>query len=991
MAAVTLATLREQIVKQCEEFKQLHAQYLGAIDAQGIRDERMIQMRERQAKADAKKQLMVAKIRAADAITAAVADASSRAKSLIEPKIDNPALRVAEYVQLGRFRIDGRKSDINDNIDMPLIAPLLGHGNIIVIGDNPSAEDFIRAIIAKALLNTEANQLQLIAYDPASRNPLAPFSSLADEDQNIVRTVQTTGGNDGLDGVFNECRETVQRVGNMMQGVESTLVSYRSKVGMPVEQYMLVTLYDYPGEIREDGHRRIMRLIAEAPRYGVSFIIRVTDPANLPEWCSLDELKSLGTSFDLTHRTPTWNISDTYPIELDKLSAVEAVNVAKQVAERSKNLKLPIVDFNEIQPKHDWGMSTAKGITFALGREGIATAEITIGDERSQKHNILITGAVGQGKSNLLKVMIYSMCSRYSPDELELYLLDFKDGVTLAPMAPSPNSPTFLPHARILGLQADQNFGFAVLDYMRKEIERRSRLFKQVDVDNIAKYRAKQPNERLPRIVVIIDEFQMLLNGGNDSLNAEAAKKLEEDVRLGRAYGIHVILASQTISGIQALATSAQGLFGQFPIRIGLKNSPAEAQATFGQNNLAAARLHYRGQAIVNFDYGSPDSNHTIMVAMAKDDQLADLQEQWYRRIKNSSAEPMVFDGTKPADLAHDLIELKKKGQLRGTSMRTYLGRPVAVDPRPVSFKIDDGMARNIAIIGGGISPNALDGDMDNNMGIGLIESIGLSLAASTLPGAAKFVVIDCLIDHDREFNHVEEWLNTMKELGHDIELVKRRDAVRWFDKSDQLLSQHQETEPPVYVLVLALERSGDLDHKPVSLPTTVSAVSAASASDSGWANRFDLTWHAGPSTDDADLGAGSSDLGANNMKGDSSGDMVSLSNEPTPKEKLFKLLSVGSLENIHTFIWWSNANGYNTFMQNGLGPQGAFDGKILLYGTNDLAKNVDSITSVWNGAENRALFKDIESMTSAIKMIPYVPLGPQQLQDLVKELRDVR
>ena len=986
MAAVTLATLRDRIARQCEELKQVHAQYLGAIDTRDAQMTFTQEARIRKAKADAKKQLMVAKIRASDAITAAVADASSRAKTLISPKLDNSALRVAEYVQLGRFLIDGRKADINDDINMPLIAPLLGHGNIVVIGNNASADGFVRAIIAKALQNTEPNQLQLIAYDPLLQNPLAPFSALAEEDQNMVRTVQASNGlGNSFDGILDECRETVQRVGNIMMGVESTLVNYRKKVGMPVEQYTLVTLCDIANkDIREEDYRRIMTLVSEAPRYGISFIIRVLDPRNLPEWCSLDEIKSIGTSFDLTKHTPTWNVSDTFPIELEKMSAADALKAVAEIAEKAHSLKLPIVDFNEVQPRHDWGMSTAKGITFVLGREGIANAEITIGDERSQKHNILVTGAVGQGKSNLLKVMIYSMCSRSSPDELELYLLDFKDGVTLAPMAPSVNSPAFLPHARILGLQADQNFGFAVLDYMRKEIERRSRLFKQYDVDNIAKYRAKCPNEKLPRIVVIIDEFQMLLNGGNDILDQDAAKKLEEDVRLGRAYGIHVILASQTISGIQALATSAQGLFAQFPIRIGLKNSPAEAQATFGQNNLAASRLHYRGQAIVNLDYGAPDSNRTIMVAMAKDDQLANLQQQWYERIKSTVNEPMVFDGTRPANLVRDLAELKRKRILEGPVTRAYLGRPVAVDPRPVSFKIDDGMGRNIAIIGGGVSPNALDEDQDNNLGIGLVESMGLSLAASTPAGKARFVVIDCLIDRDREANHVDAWLQTMKALGHDVELVKRRAAIDWIDKSDQLLSLHQETDPPVYVLVFALERCGNLDQAPVVPAAAAPSMSSGSTDSNAWnstTNSADEDWG---TKDDSNDAWGSLDLSVTSWNSPSS------DSPATPKEKLFRLFSAGSMENIHMFIWWSSFSGYTSLMQPGLAPQGVFDGKVLLFGTSELAKDTsfDGPMTSWNGEDNRAEFKDVESMTASVKIIPYQPLNPQQLQELVKEMR---
>ena len=928
MAAESLSELRSRIAQQCEELKRVHAQYLGALDAQGRRMANDLETKKRKAQKDAKRKYMVDMIRATDAITAACADTASKAKELLEPKLENPSLKVAEYIQAGRFMIDGRNANINGDISQPLIVPLLGHGNIVVIGNNTSADSFIRLINARALQSTEPNQLQLVAYDPSLQNPLAPFSVLADDDADMIRTYQTFNA---FDEIINECRDTVQRVGNLMMGSTGSLVDYRRKIGMPVEQYSLITLYEFPGEIQKMDYNRLIKLIAEAPRYGISFIIRVTDPKNLPEWCSLDEIKKLGSSFDLSKRVATWNESDTFPIELDKLSPIDANKLAKQVSENARHLKMPIVDFNTIQPKHDWGQSTAKGITFALGREGISTTEITIGDDRAQKHNILVTGAVGQGKSNLLKVMIYSMCSRYSPDELELYLLDFKDGVTLAPMAPSENSPSFLPQARILGLQADQSFGFAILDSLRKEMERRSRKFKQVNVDNVAKYRGQCPNEKMPRIVVFIDEFQMLLNNGNDGLGSEAAKKLEEVVRLGRAYGIHVVLASQTISGIQALATTAQGLFAQFPIRIGLKNSPAEAQATFGMNNLAASRLHYRGQAIVNLDYGAPDSNRTVMVAMARDEQLNALQEQWWKRVQDQIGEPMVFDGTRPANLCRDLVSMKQKNQLSGGLPKAYLGRPVAVDTRPVSFSVDASPGRCIAIVGSGVSPNALEDDMDNNMGIGIIEAIGLSLAAQKNPGTAKFIVMDCLTEHDRSSNHVSEWIQALKDIGHDVETFSRRECIPWLEKADDFMNGHSETDPPIYVFVLALERMGDLNQAAV--------------------NDLDFGFPADP-----------------------------------PKKKLFKLFRSGPLEGIHMFVWWSNFGAFDSLMA--LEGVSAFDGTVLLYGTKKLAQNLYGPLTSWDGEENRASFKDSDNMTSEMKIIPYQPLNPVDLSRLVEEVR---
>ena len=122
--------------------------------------------------------------------------------------------------------------------------------------------------------------------------------------------------------------------------------------------------------------------------------------------------------------------------------------------------------FLEIEKdEQTWAQSSAEGITFSVGRYGMAPITITLGDEVNQRHNVLITGAVGQGKSNLISVMVHSLCHRYSPDELQLVMLDFKEGVTLQRLAEQQDG-TFLPHARVLGLEADREFAVAVLEHL---------------------------------------------------------------------------------------------------------------------------------------------------------------------------------------------------------------------------------------------------------------------------------------------------------------------------------------------------------------------------------------------------------------------------------------------------------------------------------------------------------------------------------------------
>jgi hypothetical protein len=92
----------------------------------------------------------------------------------------------------------------------------------------------------------------------------------------------------------------------------------------------------------------------------------------------------------------------------------------------------------------------------------------------------------------------------------------------------------------------------------------------------------------------VIDEFPVLLTG-SDPVAAEALGLLESVGRRGRAYGVHLILCSQTVRGIEALHVRRDSLFGQVPVRIALPGGGDVLEAT----NDAAATLPL-GCAVVN-------------------------------------------------------------------------------------------------------------------------------------------------------------------------------------------------------------------------------------------------------------------------------------------------------------------------------------------------------------------------------------------------------
>ena len=84
-----------------------------------------------------------------------------------------------------------------------------------------------------------------------------------------------------------------------------------------------------------------------------------------------------------------------------------------------------------------------------------------------------------------------ALAARYSPDELALYLLDFKDGVSFAPLAGGPKGEGWLPHARLVGVNIndDREFAVALLRYLVGEMERRAAAFKKVGATKLSELR----------------------------------------------------------------------------------------------------------------------------------------------------------------------------------------------------------------------------------------------------------------------------------------------------------------------------------------------------------------------------------------------------------------------------------------------------------------------------------------------------------------------
>ena len=200
---------------------------------------------------------------------------------------------------------------------------------------------------------------------------------------------------------------------------------------------------------------------------------------------------------------------------------------------------------------------------------------------RGTSQHVLVAGKTGSGKSTFLHIVITNLALHYSPTELQFYLIDFKKGVEFQTYAANR-----LPHARVVAIESDREFGLSVLERLDQVLQERGELFRERGIQDVPSFRSQFPNEPMPRLLLLIDEFQEFFVS-EDRVSARASLLLDRLVRQGRAFGVHVLLGSQTLGGAYSLARSTMG---QIAVRIALQCSEADAHLILSEDN-SAARL----------------------------------------------------------------------------------------------------------------------------------------------------------------------------------------------------------------------------------------------------------------------------------------------------------------------------------------------------------------------------------------------------------------
>ncbi len=312
-------------------------------------------------------------------------------------------------------------------------------------------------------------------------------------------------------------------------------------------------------------------------------------------------------------------------------------------------------ELKDLQREQDfWTKSSQFKVSVPVGWD-INHKEVCFEIGEAQNHT-LICGRSGSGKSNFLHVLIQNLAFYYAPNEVQLFLLDYKEGVEFN----AYTNPTILEHARLVSVASSVGFGVSFLSWLDKETKKRDELFKQFNVKDLSDYRK---HGEMPRLIVVIDEFQVLFSDSTTKEKERVEAYLTNILKKGRSYGVHLILATQTMRG----ADINKSLMAQIANRIALLMDAEDSESVLSDD--VACEL-VRPEGIFN-NNGGHQKYHTKMSIPKAPDDFKPFIKKIHRDFNQRNLAPIehkIYNGE---------TALEMPNILKANEMRLHLGKEV--------------------------------------------------------------------------------------------------------------------------------------------------------------------------------------------------------------------------------------------------------------------------------------------------------------------------
>ena len=582
--------------------------------------------------------------------------------------------------------------------------------------------------------------------------------------------------------IFIEGKEIRDLTTSLTDRIKETLRNGK-KTDMPA--YEIVVLLDYPYKF--DNLTEDMRLLIEqGQQAGIHFIV----------------LNDLRRSFEHEHSFDILSLKENCFQEFGAFSNIDKTEYdiilfyTYQICDQSALLQACFEYLNcdiDEEPNESVGpldldyKIAEKGLNVPIGKPiDNKTMEFCLGQD-GHVHSFII-GQSGSGKSVLLNDIILEAIKKYSPEDLQLYLLDFKlGGVEF-------NRYKDVKHARALIVdKSDIQVILEILRDLREQMQERGKVLRETGVQNIDDYNGSHPNERMSRIWVVIDECQVLFEQHSNNerkARTEIVDIITKVATEGRSQGVHLIMATQTLAN----ADIPTAILNNITDRYILICAPFDAEKMWANSSKLTVNLVV-GDALYHNTMGRFPDTQFHAFYLTKEDAEIQITAAVAKATGHQSNGQFYFNGSQVFQFNQEIIETV--GKVKQDNLKACVGKSISLNQVPVTLILKQDMSENILLTGIDEKGQSTRTAMD------LLFSLIVSNSQAGLN--YKFYVLNFREDDEADYQNV---LDQLDESGF-VNIVRKRDVGPLLKKlSDNINNASVE---PTILVILSQQRFREL------------------------------------------------------------------------------------------------------------------------------------------------------------------------------------
>lgn len=422
----------------------------------------------------------------------------------------------------------------------------------------------IRAMLFHVIEHAKTGSRKIYIIDGERQNSALVGSLKAIEDSAFLNMVPRNA---------EMVTSTLEQIVASFSDIDDVLDNYDTVIeynhSMPEEkriQRSIIVIVGYPNAFEGANRDYIKKIFTNYERYGISFIaVQITSESKsdnakigISEYAGEDIISIKMATRDSTIKVGSAEESSFMWYSFKHNLSVQYIAFVKgfKMGTGQKGTEyIKRVDMNNIPPY----MRGQKNIQVPYGVD--SKDEVHSISFENENFAAYLMGASGSGKSTLLHTIITGIIRNYHPDDVELWLADFKMSEFAQYMDPLP------PHVKYILLDESQELVYDLIDQLTDKMMERQRFFMQHR--DLKKVENVPVSVYMPVIFVILDEFSIMSQVVSE--NERYKLKLQNLLAKGRALGIKFIFSSQTFTrGIAGLTGTAKE---QIQARIAMKNS----------------------------------------------------------------------------------------------------------------------------------------------------------------------------------------------------------------------------------------------------------------------------------------------------------------------------------------------------------------------------------------------------------------------------------